>query len=307
MKLYKYLMGLLFAPALMMTACSEYEDTEVASPSVDANCPAVRFSPANTTYAELAPNATSFTLTVIRDGSDAAEYPINVVTNEDNAFNVPSTVSFAAGEKEATIEINMASSAEVGKELALALSFADEYVNPYKTEYSTYMGTAMIVKWNVLGTGQFFDSFCYTTETFAAVYEVTVEQRDDQPSQYRINNPYSTGILEAAEWTGWIGGTTQDYIVFSVSNKDVITWSFWYTNLLYQGVTGQEIKAYHPSALNNTTASKVKRDAEGNILYFGLNPYYYIDDLGGFGVNPAYLGFPGFDLAGALGVGVWTE
>lgn len=307
MKIYKYLMGLLFAPALMMTACSEYEDTEVASPSVDANCPAVRFSSENATYSELAPDATSFTLTVIRDGSDAAEYPITVVNNEANSFNVPSTVSFASGEKEATIEISMVAGAEMGKELALELSFADEYVNPYKPEYSTYMGTAMIVKWNVLGTGQFFDSFCYTTETFAAVYEVTIEQRDDQPSQYRINYPYSTGILEAAEWTGWIGGATQDYINFTVSDKGAITWSFWYTNLLYQGAAGAEIKAYHPSALNNTTASTVKTDDDGNILYFVLNPYYYIDGMGGFGVNPAYLGFPGFDLAGALGVSVWSE
>ena len=304
MKFYKYLMGLLFAPVLM-TACSEYEDTEVASPAVDANCPAVRFAADNATYSELAPDAASFTLKVIRDASDAAEYPITVVNNEDNAFNVPATVSFASGEKEATIEVGV--SAEAGKTVALELSFGEAYVNPYKTEYGTYIGTAMIVKWNVLGTGQFFDSFCFVAETFAAAHEVTIEQRDDQPSQYRINNPYCTGILEAAEWTGWIGGKTQDYIFFTVSDKDVITWNFWYTNLLYQGGEGQEIKAYHPSALSDSTTSNVKRGDDGEILYFSLNPYYYIDGLGGFGVNPAYLGFPGFDLAGALGVSVWAE
>lgn len=304
MKFYKYLMGLLFAPVLM-TACSEYEDTEVASPTVDANCPAVRFAADNAAYSELAPDAASFTLKVIRDASEAAEYPITIVNNEDNAFNVPSSVSFASGEKEATIEVGV--SAEAGKTVALELSFGEEYVNPYKAEYGTYAGTAMVVKWNVLGTGQFFDSFCYVAETFSAVHEVTIEQRGDQPSQFRINNPYCEGILEAAEWTGWIGGKTQDYILFSVSAKDVITWDFWYTNLLYQGVEGQEIKAYHPSALSNSTTSNVKRGGDGEILYFSLNPYYYIDGLGGFGVNPAYLGFPGFDLAGALGVSVWAE
>ena len=305
MKFYKYLLGLLFAPVLM-TACSEYEDTEVASPSADANCPAVRFASDNATYSELAPEAT-FTLKVLRDASDAAEYAINVVNNEDNAFIVPSTVSFAAGEKETTIQINMAASAVAGKTVALELNFSDELVNTYKTEYGTYMGTAMIVKWNVLGTGQFFDSFCFVAENFAAVHEVTIEQRDDMPTEYRINNPYCAGILESAEWTGWIGGATQEYINFSVDSKGVITWDFWYTNLLYQGGAGQEIKAYHPSALSNSTASNVKKDENGNVLYFVLNPYYYIDGLGGFGVNPAYLGFPGFDLAGALGVSIWAE
>ena len=300
MKFYKYLMGLLFAPVLM-TACSEYEDTEVASPAVDANCPAVRFAADNATYSELAPDAASFTLKVIRDASEAAEYPITVVNNEDNAFNVPSTVSFASGEKEATIEIGV--SAEAGKTVALELSFGEDYVNPYKTEYGTYAGTAMVVKWNVLGTGQFFDSFCFT-----AVHEVTIEQRDDQPSQFRINDPYCTGILEAADWTGWIGGKTQDYILFSVSNKDVITWDFWYTNLLYDGVGGQEIKAYHPSEFSNSETSTVQRGDDGEIMCFILKPYYYVDALqGGWGIYPAYLGFPGFDLAGALKVSVWAE
>ena len=35
MKINKYLLYLLFVPALSMTSCSDFEDTEVASPQAD--------------------------------------------------------------------------------------------------------------------------------------------------------------------------------------------------------------------------------------------------------------------------------
>jgi len=46
--------------------------------------------------------------------------------------------------------------------------------------------------------------------------------------------------------------------------------------------------------------SVVSKDDSGNIEYFELYPYYYMDGLGGFGLYPVYVGFPGFDLAGEL-------
>lgn len=37
MKLNKFFFGLLMTPAVMMVGCSDYEDTEVASPEADAD------------------------------------------------------------------------------------------------------------------------------------------------------------------------------------------------------------------------------------------------------------------------------
>lgn len=144
-----------------------------------------------------------------------------------------------------------------------------------------------------LGKGQFFDSFA-----MYSVAEVEVEYSEIFNS-YRISNPYSQAILEEAEWTGWIGGATQDKIEYSRNVTDSITYiswnTSWYLGLLYEGGAGAEIKAYYPSALDASLASSDLESYE-HPAYEGLivlTPYMYIDGLGGFGLKPCYLSLPG--------------
>lgn len=48
MKLNKYILGLLIAPAFALAGCSDYEDTEIASPQADENAIGANFSAAST-------------------------------------------------------------------------------------------------------------------------------------------------------------------------------------------------------------------------------------------------------------------
>ncbi len=307
MKLNKLYTAVSFVVMAMLFGCSEYEDTVTPSPEVSSSNPEVRFDPENATSYELDPSvSTEFTLTVLRsDASSAIEAPIEVITNDDDSFVFPDAVSFAAGDLTSTITVQMADGAEAGTELSFAITFDEDYINPYLADaYPSFYGTASIIKWNSLGTVQFYDSF-----TFYKVAEVTLEQRDDVPSMYRISYPYSEGILLDAEWDGWLGGTTQNKITFTVAEDGSVTWGdFWYTSLLYQGTAGDDIKAYETEALGKevTDASVAVYDGD-NISYLDLHPYFYIDGVGGWGEYSVYVGFPGFDLAGALGLPVYSE
>ena len=297
-----------FAVTLFMfAACSEDEITREPSPTVSADNLAVRFASDNNIEIELDPaNELSFTLTVIRDNATAAaEVPLTVLNNTGDNFVFPSTVSFPAGEDSVIIKITLSASAPQGEILAFGIAFeGDQYVNPYKIEYSKIYGEVTIVKWNNLGTVQFYDSF-----SFYSVAEVTLEQRDDMPNVYRISYPYQEDILLEAEWEGWIGGATQSKIAFTIDGNNVTWNNFWYTNLLYQGASGNEIKAYLPSALgeDGDDQSIVVKDGDGNIQYFELYPYFYIDGVGGWGLNAVYLGMPGYDLASDLGLPVFGQ
>lgn len=306
MKFMKLYIPFFILATAMLVACNEYEDTVVPGPTVSADNAAVRFLSTNATVIEIDPSVgLSFSLTVVRDnGTAAIDVPITVVTNTKNSFSVPSTLTFPAGTDTVSLTIAMVASAPTGEVLPLEIKFDDAYTNPYKTEYPVYNGKISIVKWNSLGTAQFYDSF-----SFYSVAEVTLEQRDDMPEIYRISYPYSEAILLDAEWEGWIGGGTQDKITFTVDGENVTWDDFWYTNLIYQGTAGAEIKAYLPSVLDKEgdEQSVVVTDDAESIQYFELYPSFYVDGLGGWGLNVVYLGFPGFDLAGALELPVFGQ
>ncbi|VBB47214.1 exported hypothetical protein [uncultured Paludibacter sp.] len=294
----------------VFTACSQFEDTVTPSPTVSTDNPAVRFVPNNTKSFEFDPSGVmSFTLQVIRNHSSSTlEVPITVVKNPNNSFIIPEKVSFEANKDTANIIINVNPSAETGVALPIELSFEDQYTNPYKVEYSDYIGVVSLIKWNNLGNGQFFDSFSFTTSSAGYIASVKIEQRDDKPSIYRISYPYSVAILTAAEWDNWIGGNTQQFIYFTVSSDGKnVTWDkFWYTNLIYQGTAGQYIKAYLPSAINKTGDAKsiVVYNSDNSIKYFELYPSFYIDGLGGWGLNEVDLAFPGYDLSAETGFSI---
>ncbi len=301
---------LLLAASLMMVSCSEYEDAVEESEAVSSDNPGVRFSSANASDYELETDDLNVTLTIIRDSSSTAALEVTLVEVSDtaNVFEVPTTASFAANEFSTTITVTMDPDAVPGDVYGLQIEVDNEMSNPYLAEYSTFYGEIAISIWTKMGTTQVYDYFC-----FYSVAEVIFWQNSQDANQIRISSPYTAGILTEAEWGDWIGGTTQDKIVFTIAeDKSGVTWDeFWYSYLLYDGVEGDNIKAYLPSALSSTLTDElntVSVDSEGNIEYLELHPYWYVDGLGGWGTDyPTYIGFPGFDLAGALGLSVYTE
>lgn len=305
MKINKLYFAFLILLTATMVACSEYEDTVEPSPEVSADNPAVRFYSDNATLFEFEPtDELSFELTVVRDhGEEALEVPVTKLADEENVFNVPATVSFPAGVDTVKLTITLDDSTPIGVVYPFELSLDESLSNPYKIEYPFFKGQASIIKWNKLGTVQFYDSFA-----FSKVTKVTLEQRDDIPEVYRITYPYLENILLDAEWD-WIGGAIQDKITFTIKGENVTWDTFWYTNLQYEGTAGKFIKAYLPSAIEEEgdEQSVVVKSEEGEIQYFELYPSFFVDGDGGWGLNAVYLGFPGFDLAGKLEIPVFEN
>ncbi len=303
MKNVKYLVGFfVICLALTVGACSDDDDYTPGEPAADG-CMNVSFAESNATSLEVDPASPTFTIVLLRpeaNNSSAANVPLTVLKGAEY-FTVPATADFAAGATETQITVSASSSAPTGEDLMLEISITDEkYANPYSEGLAYYGSEIILVKWNPLGKVQFQDGF------MEYIFDVTLEQRDDNPSYYRINFPYTNEALtEVGGFDGMFPASSQNYLVFEVKGQNV-TWNkFWYTNLKYQGVDGQDIKAYLPSARNPSAAadddeSFVTKDEEGNILYFTLTPEYYVDGLGGFGLITGYLGFPGVDLESVL-------
>ena len=305
MKINKLYIAFFILATSLFVACSEYTDTVVPGPTVSADNPAVRFGKSNQIKLELDPSNLTFAIAVRRSNATAAlEVPVTVIADTANVFTVPGTVSFPAGVDSVSLQVAMNSSAPTGVPINLQLTFGDKYINPYITAgYPIYSSQLTVVKWNNLGKVQFYDSF-----SFYHVVEVTLEQRNDIPTIYRITSPYKEDILLDAGNDGYIGGTTQDKILFTVKGVNVTWDKFWYTNLLYDGA-GTEIKAYLPSAISKTgdSQSVVVKGTDGKIQYFKLYPSFYVDGVGGWGLKVVYVGFPGYDLATAINVPVFGK
>lgn len=103
MKLNKFFFGLLMTPAVMMVGCSDYEDTEVASPEANADAIGAYFEK-NSNPVKLLPGKTSFNITLKRaSAGDAVDVPFKVVENKNNFFELPVTqFVFEAGKQSST-------------------------------------------------------------------------------------------------------------------------------------------------------------------------------------------------------------
>lgn len=103
MKLNKFFFGLLMTPAVMMVGCSDYEDTEVASPEANADAIGAYFEK-NSNPVKLLPGKTSFNITLKRaSAGDAVNVPFKVVENKNDFFELPvNQFAFEAGKQSST-------------------------------------------------------------------------------------------------------------------------------------------------------------------------------------------------------------
>lgn len=299
MKFNKIFFGILAVSALTFTACSDYEDTDVRSPR--ANDDNVRILASNPASVEVDPSNTQFELTFARTSTNAAEYKINVIQNDDDIFIFPETVAFADGETEATITVKMADNAPIGKALSYEIALDDEVSALYKADgVGSFAGTATIVKFNHLGVGQVADIPAYASDNgLEFTVAVNMYQRDDKPNVYRIETPYTLPLIAKTSWVGCEIEYGQKNIEFVVGKDDLVTYDLFYLNIGYDGSKDYPVVAYINDGTQNDQV--LVRDDDGNPLFFKLKPYYAVPGLGSFGQYPMYVSFPGFDLAGATG------
>lgn len=287
--IFKY--GLFLAMPLFM-ACSEEGVDYVPAEQVPAGCPVVEFSADNQTILEVDPTIPYFTFTVTRkDASAAADYALNVLENEGDSFSVPASVSFASGATEATVRVDVNSGCKTAVPLRLTVALDDADINPYTQGFKSYTTDVTVIKWNSCGMGAYEDGFW-----FGFYDEVEIFERDDQPGTYRFKNPYTD---ERTIADGSDLGTNVRWQIFYLNPKnDLVTWDQkMYINVIHPSY-GVELVGYLPSALSSSLAASDKlshavRNAAGEIMYFIITPYWYMDGVGGYGTNyPCYLIFP---------------
>lgn len=181
--------------AVFVAGCSSYEDTEVLSPlPADGNLGVFFPTPAVSSF-ELEPtDATEIVLTVSREvATGNADVPVIVETNDDDVFNVPSTVSFANGAKDATLKVTFPTAAE-GKKYNLKLAVqGDAIVNPYSAYLPNVSINVTRIKWEALK-----DPMVYVDGAFSAGYSVNSypvyvnaeKAQLGQSVRYRFKNVY---------------------------------------------------------------------------------------------------------------------
>lgn len=128
MKLNKFFFGLLMTPAVMMVGCSDYEDTEVASPEADADAIGAYFESSSVSE-QLSLGQTSFNVVLNRASfSEAVNVPVKITANDDNFFSLSANQFVFDAEKQVSSPITVTfnqSTVELQKTYSLGLQVAD--------------------------------------------------------------------------------------------------------------------------------------------------------------------------------------
>ena len=204
--------------------------------------------------------------------NDAYTASITVAT-EAPGVTAPSSVSFAAGEHETSLEINLGSELGVGVKanFTITINEADASIGGVSettvTAYKEYV-------FESLGMGTFQDNWA-----LGGTYSVEI-QKAQGFERYRVIDPYKEGLTnDDGDWGNWIAmGTRCPYIEFWETSGDLILFNNFALGINYQAVASQPIRAYHASSFSGTDSSFSKKvDAKT----YQLAPYYYINGLGG--------------------------
>ena len=301
--LNKYICAAMAMTALL-TSCGDDDDNWTPGAAEAAGATTVYFTK-TAVATELDPtDPTQMTVEVARVGAtdQALDVTFDVVKNTADVYNVP-TAHFAAGEDKTTVTLTF-DRAEIGEEYDLLINVPEELRGKWYTEIDGGMSfsvSAVRVKWNNIGKGQWLDGFWYGFWT-----ETDVFQRDDMPNVYRIANPYTDELVTS------YGETTASYtpyLVFTVSQNGYVSWSTPIHINTFNSSYGVEMLGWLPSALN---ASQADKDAlsyaeytdDDDIRYLTIDAYWYMNGVGGWGPDgssPCYLAMPGVDLATEFG------
>ena len=205
--------------------------------------------------------------------NDAYTASITVAT-EAPGVTAPSSVSFAAGEHETTIDINLGQELGVGviASITVTLNEADASIGGVsETSVSAYKEYVF----ESLGMGTFQDNWA-----LGGTYSVEI-QKAQGFDRYRVIDPYKEGLTnDDGAWENWIAmGTRCPYIEFwETGNDGLILFNNFALGINYQAVASQPIRAYHASSFSGTDSSFSKKvDAKTD----QLAPYYYINGVGG--------------------------
>lgn len=292
MKAYKYLAILAECVLALGLVSSCVEKAPVYVPGEQDSATCVVAMDANVpTNLEL--SGTPIDVKLVRNNTSGPLDVTVALTDESGLFSLASnTVSFASGASEAYAQVTYNYD-----KLDAKASYTIEVTMTSEANAPLYNAITMpftcVKAWRSLGMGQFFDNLTLATSTSYGIAKCEVLQSPDGALRYRIMKPYADKAQRIAAWgEAEAQATPSEFIEFWVDDEAnmTVTWNgYWLTGLWYDGTPGDDIKAYLPSVKGSSDAGCCF--VEEKVVQF--TPYYYIDGLGGFGLNYCYLSMPG--------------
>ena len=292
---------------MALTACS----SDDYSYTVGEKSPGAYLTTAKSTYVFTPGQEQVLTLGVGR--TEYAEAETVTLSGDNPAFEVPTSVSFAAGEKEKTLSIPFA--LETGETASLKVS-----VTSATSQYAA-SSVALTVKcdyeWVSLGKGKYYDLFL-----FEEAQEVEILQCTGIPNMYRIVDPYTDAPFQDGIDVLYDQSSEIDITIYGKDD------TFAGQTIGYDGLVGYddihtgtdvgydvEVVVYHPGAgfKNHDTPDTwsynkvlVYQDVESNGVKLPgqvqIAPYYYMDGVGGWNYADAnasdggiIITFPGYN------------
>ena len=158
-KFFRYL-GLAISAGLLLgvSSCSDDDDYAPGNPAPD-NCMGVYFDAGNAAEFILTPDQETVDVKVCsKVAAEAASVPVKVEYTDTAAIQVPATVEFAQGEKEATLTISV-KGLTPKKKFGFKIDVDEAYADPYtKQDGSTVLQSSVLVsQWTkVLENVQFY-------------------------------------------------------------------------------------------------------------------------------------------------------
>lgn len=204
--IFKYSLALLTV-ILGFASCDSEKDENYQAASISGS--QVFFANDLQTKYEISPDANSFAVTISRGAaSGALNVPLKVTQSEGSIFNVPTSVSFADGEKDAKIVVTYDPTKIVyGDYATIKIEVADaSMTTPYGL--SSCQITAGVTAWVDYGKGYYREDLISTWYSLGnPVYEVVIEKNTVKDGMYRIVNPYGksygNAISEALGGDDW--------------------------------------------------------------------------------------------------------
>lgn len=214
MKTIKNLLSVLLALAIMpaLHSCGE-DEPEYTPATAESGTDNIFISGSASQTVEVEPGITTFSFTVERvESDDAATAELEVLENEDSKFELPTTVSFAAGQTEATVNVNVKSPEEgiyYTLKVRLAGNLSDYTLGTREKSFSF-----AVMKWEPLKLPE--GQHCYwvgntVSQWFGVgIYPLLVNVEKAETStfiRFRFVSPYSMCRSNPdADYDGIIGG-----------------------------------------------------------------------------------------------------
>lgn len=195
MKKYTKIIAIAFALASVLVSCTKSEPYEPGKPAGSKD---IYFSVSNPATQVLALSDTEFTVILERSDASAAEtVPLSFWCDVPGAANVPTSVSFAAGQNSVEIPVSLGEM-DPFVNYQLNISIPEEYTQPYKGDAGSPQCGMVFYKedYKTWKTGTLYDDF-WTGEEWASVIEYS-----EMLDQYRLAEWIAPGAKYVFTWDG---------------------------------------------------------------------------------------------------------